>query len=50
MKAAKRELGLPSDPTADVTNFDISEHETYTDEEPNALPPERVGEFLACRS
>jgi integrase len=48
MKAAKRELGLLSDPTEGVTNFDTSEHETYTEEEPNALPPERVGEFLAC--
>ncbi len=48
MKAAKRELGLPNDPTEGVTYFDTSEHETYTEEEPNALPPERVGEFLAC--
>jgi integrase len=48
LKAAKRELGLPADPTEDVTYFDTSEHATYTEEEPNALPPERVGEFLAC--
>jgi hypothetical protein len=47
-KAAKREFGLPSDPTEGVSNFDTSEHETYTEEEPNALPPERVGEFLTC--
>jgi integrase len=47
-KAAKREFGLPGDPAEGVSNFDTSEHETYTEEEPNALPPERVGEFLAC--
>lgn len=48
MKAAKRELGLPTDPCEGVTDFDTSEHVTYTEEEPNALPPEKVGEFLAC--
>src|SRR5277367_2163482 len=31
-----------------VAYFDTSEHPTYTEEEPNALPPEKVGEFLAC--
>lgn len=44
--AAKRELGLPSDPTDGIADFDTSEHAIYTDEEPNALPPERVAEFL----
>jgi integrase len=48
LKAAKRELGLPLDPTEGVAYFDTSEHETYTEEEPNALPPEKVSEFLAC--
>jgi integrase len=47
-KAAKRELGLPTDASEGVTYFDTSEHHTYTEEEPNALAPERVGEFLAC--
>jgi integrase len=48
LKAAKRELGLPLDPTEGVAYFDTSEHETYTEEEPNALAPEKVSEFLAC--
>ena len=48
MKAAKRELGLRTDAAEGVTYFDTSEHETYTEEEPNALAPERVREFLAC--
>ncbi len=46
MTAARREFALGLDPTDGVTDFDTSEHATYTDEEPNALPPERVGEFL----
>ncbi|HVO27870.1 MAG TPA: site-specific integrase [Candidatus Margulisiibacteriota bacterium] len=51
MRAAKRELGLPTDPTDGIRGFDTSEHETYSEEQPNALPPERVGEFLeAMRS
>ena len=47
-KAAKRELALPIDATEGVTYFDTSEHATYTEEEPNALRPDRVSEFLAC--
>ena len=47
-KAAKRELGLPTDVAEDVANFDTSEHATYTEEEPNALAPDKVSEFLAC--
>ena len=46
MKQAKRELGLERDATDGVENFDVSEHATYTEEEPSALPAERVGEFL----
>ncbi len=46
LREAKRELGLPTDATEGVAYFDTSEHPTYTEEEPNALPPEKVGEFL----
>jgi len=46
MKQAKRELGLTHAAAEGVDNFDVSEHATYTEEEPNALPAERVGEFL----
>jgi integrase len=46
LTAARRELDLGVDATDGVTYFDTSEHATYTDEEPNALPPGRVGEFL----
>jgi integrase len=46
MKAAKRELGLVHLATDGVENFDVSEHAVYTEEAPNALPAERVGEFL----
>jgi integrase len=46
MKAAKRQLGLTHLATEGVENFDLSEHETYTEEEPNALSPEEVPAFL----
>lgn len=36
------------DPAADVDYFDVSTAPTYTDEAPNAVPPERVAEFLAA--
>ena len=50
MKAAKREFSLPHLATEGVESFDTSEHDTYTDEEPNALTPEAVPAFLAiCR-
>lgn len=50
MKAAKREFSLPHLATEGVESFDTSEHDTYTDEEPNALTPEEVPAFLAaCR-
>ena len=39
MKAAKRKLQLPHLVTDGVENFDVSEHATYTEEEPNALLP-----------
>jgi integrase len=47
MKAAKRQLELPHLATEGVEDFDTSGHVTYTEEEPNSLPPERVPEFLA---
>lgn len=46
MKAAKRELELSHLATEGIENFDTSEHVVYSEEEPNSLPPERVGEFL----
>ena len=47
LKAAKYRYRLPELATESVTNFDTSEHETYTEEEPNALLPAEVGPFLA---
>ena len=46
MKAAKREFGLAHLATEDVDDFDTSEHDTYSEEEPNALLPEEVPAFL----
>lgn len=46
MKAAKRELELSHLATDGIEDFDLSEHPAYSEEEPNSLPPERVGEFL----
>lgn len=47
MKAAKRQLSLPYLATEGVPSFDVSEHETYTEEEPNALTPDELPAFLA---
>jgi integrase len=47
MKAAKRKFSLVHLATEGVTNFDVSEHTTYTEEEPNSLLPEEVGPFMA---
>ena len=46
MKAAKREFRLAHLATDDVKNFDTSEVETYTEEQPNALLPDEVPAFL----
>jgi integrase len=46
MKAAKREFRLPHLATDDVKNFDTSELETYSEEEPNTLLPDEVPVFL----
>ena len=45
---AKRELRLPFDAAEGTRAFDTSEHETYTEEEPNALTGEETAAFLAC--
>jgi hypothetical protein len=37
MKAAKRAFDLPTVVTDEVGYLDTSEHDIYTDEEPNAL-------------
>jgi len=47
MKAAKREFRLPRLATEDLRRFDTSEHDTFTDEEPNSLTLEEVPVFLA---
>ena len=46
LKAAKHELRLSGIATDGVEGFDTSEHIVYSEEDPNALPTERVGEFL----
>jgi integrase len=47
MKAAKRTFDLPTIVTDGVRYLDTSEHEVYTDEEPNALLPAEVPPFMA---
>jgi hypothetical protein len=48
LKRAKRELQLPFDAAEGTPAFDTSEHEIYTEEEPNALTSEETAAFLAC--
>ena len=48
LKRAKRELQLPFNAAEGIPAFDTSEHETYTEEEPNALTSEETSAFLAC--
>lgn len=45
--AAKRKYALPVDPMADVEDFPLKGHRTYTKEEPNALTPEETAAWLA---
>ena len=45
-KAIKYDHRLERDPCERIKKFDESEHATYTEEEPNALPVNRAGEFL----
>jgi integrase len=47
MKAARRKYQLTHDAMSGVDNLDTSEHETYTEEEPNSLEPEEVAPFVA---
>jgi integrase len=47
MKAAKRAFDLPTVVTDGVRYLDTSEHDIYTDEEPNALLPAEVPAFMA---
>jgi integrase len=47
MKAAKRAFDLPTIVTDGVRYLDTSEHDIYTDEEPNALLPAEVPAFMA---
>lgn len=48
LKRAKRELQLPFNAAEGVPSFDTSEHEVYTEEEPNALTSEETARFLTC--
>ncbi len=48
LKRAKRELQLSFNAADDVPPFDTSEHEIYTEEEPNSLTSVETAEFLAC--
>lgn len=47
MKAAKHAFDLPTVVTDGVRYLDTSEHDIYTDEEPNALLPAEVPTFMA---
>jgi hypothetical protein len=48
LKRAKRELQLPFNASEDIPSFDTSEHETYSEEESNALTSEEATAFLKC--
>jgi hypothetical protein len=48
LQAAKRELGVSHVATEGLKDFDESEHDTYSEEEPNALLPEEVPLFLGA--
>ena len=47
MKRAQRELQLPFNAAEGIPAFDTSEHETYTEEDPNSLTGEETAMFLA---
>jgi len=47
MKAARRKYQLAHDAMDGVTDLDTSEHEVYTDAEPNSLTPDEVALFVA---
>jgi integrase len=48
LKRAKRELQLLFNAAEGIPAFDTSEHEVYTEEEPNALTSEETAQFLVC--
>jgi integrase len=48
LKRAKRELQLPFNAAEGVPSFDTSEHDTYTEEEPNTLTSDEAAAFLDC--
>jgi integrase len=48
LRSAQREFELKHDATKGVKQIDTSEHETYTEEEPNALTEDEVKAFLDC--
>jgi integrase len=47
VRSAVAELGLPRDPIAGVSKFDLREHSPYSHEQPNSLLPDEVPVFLA---
>jgi integrase len=47
-KAAARKYDLPRSFADGISDFDVSEHDPYPEEEPNALLPEQVPLFLAA--
>jgi integrase len=47
MEAAKRKYSIAHLATEGLENFDLSEHATYSEEEPNALAPEEVAPFMS---
>lgn len=47
MKAARRRFRLAHDPLDGVENLDTSEHEVYSELEPNSLTLEEAGPFVA---
>jgi integrase len=47
LKHAKIELGLRSNAAEDIASFDLSQHPTYSREEPNSLTAAELRDFLA---
>jgi hypothetical protein len=47
LKHAKIELGLRSNAAEDIASFDLSQHPTYSREEPNSLTAAEPRDFLA---
>ncbi len=48
LKAAKRELGLATNPSEETEAFDTSTYTPYTEEQPNSLVTDEAQKFLAC--